>query len=80
MNIKLKRVYSSMDKDDGVRVLVDQVWPRGISKDKLQADIWLFFVTRVLPRNVSSCGSCHSLKKFHWINLSSIRFAVLIII
>ncbi len=41
MNIKLKRVYSSVDKDDGVRVLVDRVWPRGISKDKLQADIWL---------------------------------------
>lgn len=41
MNVKLKRVYSSVDQDDGVRVLVDRVWPRGISKDKLQADIWL---------------------------------------
>jgi uncharacterized protein YeaO (DUF488 family) len=41
MNIQLKRVYSPVEKDDGVRVLVDRVWPRGISKDELQADVWL---------------------------------------
>jgi uncharacterized protein YeaO (DUF488 family) len=41
MNIQLKRVYSPVEKDDGVRVLVDRVWPRGISKAKLQADVWL---------------------------------------
>jgi uncharacterized protein YeaO (DUF488 family) len=41
MKIQLKRVYSPVEEDDGVRVLVDRVWPRGISKAKLQADIWL---------------------------------------
>ncbi|MEM3329920.1 MAG: DUF488 domain-containing protein [Saccharolobus sp.] len=37
--IKVKRVYEPINKDDGIRVLVDRLWPRGISKDKI--DIWL---------------------------------------
>jgi uncharacterized protein YeaO (DUF488 family) len=41
MQIQLKRVYSPVEKDDGVRILVDRVWPRGISKAKLQAEVWL---------------------------------------
>ncbi len=41
MKIQLKRVYSPVEKGDGGRVLVDRVWPRGISKAKLQADVWL---------------------------------------
>ena len=37
--IKVKRVYDPIEKDDGVRILVDRLWPRGIKKDKI--DIWL---------------------------------------
>ncbi|WP_048057737.1 DUF488 domain-containing protein [Metallosphaera cuprina] len=37
--IKLKRVYEPVDKDDGIRVLVDRLWPRGVSKSKV--DVWL---------------------------------------
>ena len=37
--IKVKRVYDPIEKDDGVRILVDRIWPRGIKKDKI--DIWL---------------------------------------
>jgi len=37
--IKIKRVYDPIEKDDGVRILVDRLWPRGIKKDKI--DIWL---------------------------------------
>jgi len=37
--IKVKRVYYPIEKDDGVRILVDRIWPRGIKKDKI--DIWL---------------------------------------
>ena len=37
--IKVKRIYEPINKDDGIRVLVDRLWPRGISKDKI--DIWL---------------------------------------
>jgi uncharacterized protein YeaO (DUF488 family) len=39
--IKLKRAYDEPEAHDGVRVLVDRVWPRGIRKDKLKADLWL---------------------------------------
>ena len=37
--IKVKRVYDPIEKDDGIRILVDRIWPRGIKKDKI--DIWL---------------------------------------
>ncbi|ADW17610.1 protein of unknown function DUF488 [Desulfobulbus propionicus DSM 2032] len=39
--ITLKRVYDPVGPDDGVRVLVDRVWPRGVGRDKLKADQWL---------------------------------------
>ena len=38
---KIKRVYEAPDPNDGMRVLVDRLWPRGLSKDKAKADIWL---------------------------------------
>lgn len=36
-----KRVYQPVEDDDGYRVLVDRLWPRGVSKDRLQHDEWL---------------------------------------
>lgn len=39
--IKLKRVYEKYEKGDGFRVLVDRLWPRGVSKAKARADRWL---------------------------------------
>ena len=39
--IKLKRVYSAREKGDGFRILVDRIWPRGISMEKAQIDLWL---------------------------------------
>ena len=39
--IKLKRIYEDYDAADGIRVLVDRLWPRGISKEKAHIDIWL---------------------------------------
>ncbi len=39
--IKLKRIYGPHDKEDGYRVLVDRLWPRGISKEKAHLDLWL---------------------------------------
>ncbi|SFE08021.1 Uncharacterized conserved protein YeaO, DUF488 family [Lentibacillus persicus] len=41
MPVNLKRIYDEAASDDGVRVLVDRVWPRGISKAKAQLDHWL---------------------------------------
>jgi len=37
--IKVKRIYDPIEDDDGVRVLVDKLWPRGIRRD--QIDFWL---------------------------------------
>lgn len=37
----LKRAYEAPVKSDGTRVLVDRLWPRGISKEALKADHWL---------------------------------------
>lgn len=39
--IQRKRIYEEASADDGKRVLVDRVWPRGVSKEKAQLDEWL---------------------------------------
>ena len=41
MSIKLKRAYERPTSSDGYRVLVDRIWPRGISKDKAKLDQWI---------------------------------------
>ena len=41
MDIKIKRVYEQPDKDDGRRILVDRLWPRGLTKEKASVDLWL---------------------------------------
>ncbi len=37
----IKRVYAPATADDGLRVLVDRLWPRGIAKEKARIDLWL---------------------------------------
>ncbi|MDD5415263.1 MAG: DUF488 domain-containing protein [Smithellaceae bacterium] len=39
--IKIKRIYGNPAKTDGFRILVDRLWPRGISKEKAKIDLWL---------------------------------------
>src|SRR5690349_6739612 len=39
--IKLKRIYEASTADDGVRILVERLWPRGISKEKAKIEDWL---------------------------------------
>lgn len=56
LNIKLKRVYENAHKDDGIRLLADRVWPRGLSKSSFQYDEWI----------MDLCPS-HSLRK-QWHN------------
>ncbi len=41
MTVKIKRVYEKPDKEDGIRILVDRLWPRGLTKEKAGADLWL---------------------------------------
>jgi uncharacterized protein YeaO (DUF488 family) len=39
--LRIKRVYQPPDAEDGVRVLVDRLWPRGLSRERAQIDLWL---------------------------------------
>lgn len=41
MSIRIKRAYLPADPADGSRVLVDRVWPRGVSRDRLDLHTWL---------------------------------------
>jgi uncharacterized protein YeaO (DUF488 family) len=39
--IQIKRAYQEASRDDGYRILVDRLWPRGISKEEAKLDVWL---------------------------------------
>ncbi len=41
MIISVKRVYEDCSEDDGYRILVERLWPRGISKDRAHVDLWM---------------------------------------
>ncbi|MGN6265149.1 MAG: DUF488 domain-containing protein [Ginsengibacter sp.] len=41
MNIQLKRIYEAGSKEDGYRILVDRLWPRGFTKEKAALHLWL---------------------------------------
>lgn len=40
MKIRTKRVYEAASRADGRRILVDRIWPRGVSKEKAKIDYW----------------------------------------
>ena len=40
MKIQIKRAYDNTGENDGYRILVDRLWPRGISKEKAKIDYW----------------------------------------
>jgi len=39
--IKVKRIYEKPTKEDGFRILVDRLWPRGVKKEQAKVDLWL---------------------------------------
>ena len=43
--IHIKRIYEIPKKTDGYRILVDRLWPRGVSKDRAKIDLWLKEIT-----------------------------------
>lgn len=61
--MKLKRIYDDATKDDGVRILVDRVWPRGVSKEKANLDEWM-----------KEIGPSKELRK--WFNHEVDKFAI----
>jgi uncharacterized protein YeaO (DUF488 family) len=41
MDIRVKRAYEAPSPEDGSRILVDRLWPRGLAKDRARIDLWL---------------------------------------
>ncbi len=41
MMLRIRRIYESPGGDEGYRVLIDRLWPRGLRKDQVQFDVWL---------------------------------------
>jgi DNA-3-methyladenine glycosylase len=61
MGIQIKRIYDAPDKSDGYRVLVDRLWPRGVSKEKAALDEWL---KEVAPSNELRTWFGHQPERF----------------
>lgn len=61
MDIKIKRVYEKPEADDGYRVLVDKLWPRGIRKADLPYDYWAKELT---PSTVARKAFGHKAENF----------------
>lgn len=40
-NVRIKRIYDAPARSDGYRILIDRIWPRGISKQRTKLDVWL---------------------------------------
>ena len=59
--IKTKRVYELPSKDDGYRILIDRLWPRGMSKEKAKLDIWM---KEIAPSDELRKRFCHDPQKW----------------
>jgi uncharacterized protein YeaO (DUF488 family) len=40
LKIRIERIYDNPKGDESFRILVDRLWPRGLSKDKIKMDLW----------------------------------------
>ena len=59
--IKIKRIYDTPDENDGCRILVDRLWPRGLSRDKTKIDLWL---KEIAPGDKLRKWYSHDVEKF----------------
>ena len=55
MAIRIKRAYEPSSPDDGTRILVDRVWPRGVTREKLQIQSWMKEVAPSTPLRQEFC-------------------------
>jgi uncharacterized protein YeaO (DUF488 family) len=60
-NIRVKRAYDEPGTDDGMRILIDRLWPRGMTKSKLELDAW---VKHLSPSNELRKWYQHDPNKF----------------
>ena len=63
--LQIRRVYDTPDKADGQRILVDRLWPRGLSKDKAHIDHW---IKEIAPSDVLRRWFGHDPEK--WVEFS----------
>lgn len=61
MSVQLKRAYDDVSEDEGIRILVDRIWPRGVSREDLQIDDWM---KEVAPSNGLRKWFDHDPEKF----------------
>jgi uncharacterized protein YeaO (DUF488 family) len=59
--IRIKRVYATAAKEDGWRVLVDRLWPRGMKKEAAKIDLWM---KDVAPSDALRKSYCHDVEKW----------------
>ena len=59
--IAIKRVYDEAGESDGMRVLVDRLWPRGLSKERARIDLWL---KEIAPSNELRTWFAHDPARF----------------
>jgi uncharacterized protein YeaO (DUF488 family) len=59
--LKIKRVYDEPERADGRRILVDRLWPRGLSKEKAKVDLWL---KEIAPSTELRKQFCHDPEKW----------------
>ncbi|MCB0749287.1 MAG: DUF488 domain-containing protein [Ignavibacteriae bacterium] len=60
-NIKIKRVYDKYSPQDGVRILIDRLWPRGIKKEEAKINFW---IKEIAPSDDLRKWFAHDLKKW----------------
>jgi uncharacterized protein YeaO (DUF488 family) len=61
MSIQIKRIYEPAAAEDGLRFLIDRLWPRGISKEKARLDDWL---KDIAPSPTLRDWFCHKAEHF----------------
>jgi len=61
MKIPIKRAYEAPSAEDGYRILVDRLWPRGLAKDKARIDLWL---KDIAPSNELRKWFAHDLERW----------------
>ena len=61
MKVRLKRIYEESVEADGYRILVDRLWPRGVSKKNANLDLWL---KEIAPSTEFRTWFDHNLKKW----------------
>jgi len=76
VSVRLKRVYDEPAKSDGLRVLVDRLWPRGLKKSEVEIDDWVKEIAPSTPLRKwfgHDPGKWKEFKRRYWAELNNRR-------